>query len=116
MRSTARSRAPSCSSSGFWLTNIALLFGAEINAEIEREKEWDDGGPQPVVTLAAPREGRHSGLLRPVQCWHSSQNHHVGTDFEIEPFMLTPQEGRNGASLDFSVARPRIWVRMGRAR
>jgi membrane protein len=26
-----------------WLTNVALLFGAEINAEIEREKELSEG-------------------------------------------------------------------------
>ncbi len=26
-----------------WLTNVALLFGAELNAEIEREKELDEG-------------------------------------------------------------------------
>ncbi len=28
-----------------WLTNVALLFGAELNAEIEREKELADGVP-----------------------------------------------------------------------
>ncbi len=28
-----------------WLTNVALLFGAELNAEIEREKEFRDGVP-----------------------------------------------------------------------
>jgi membrane protein len=26
-----------------WLTNVALLFGAELNAEIEREKELEEG-------------------------------------------------------------------------
>jgi membrane protein len=26
-----------------WLTHIVLLFGAELNAEIEREKELDEG-------------------------------------------------------------------------
>jgi len=29
-----------------WLTNVALLFGAELNAEIEREKELDEGVPE----------------------------------------------------------------------
>ena len=28
-----------------WLTNVALLFGAELNAEIEREKQVADGVP-----------------------------------------------------------------------
>jgi len=28
-----------------WLTNVALLFGAELNAEIERHKELADGVP-----------------------------------------------------------------------
>jgi membrane protein len=28
-----------------WLTNVALLFGAELNAEIEREKELAEGVP-----------------------------------------------------------------------
>jgi membrane protein len=29
-----------------WLTNVALLLGAEMNAEIEREQELDEGVPQ----------------------------------------------------------------------
>ena len=28
-----------------WLTNVALLFGAELNAEIERQRELHDGVP-----------------------------------------------------------------------
>ena len=28
-----------------WLTNVALLFGAELNAEIERQKELAEGIP-----------------------------------------------------------------------
>ena len=28
-----------------WLTNVALLFGAELNAEIERQKELSEGVP-----------------------------------------------------------------------
>jgi membrane protein len=29
-----------------WLTNVALLFGAELNAEIEREQQMEEGVPQ----------------------------------------------------------------------
>jgi membrane protein len=34
-----------------WLGSVALLFGAELNAEIEREKEIEEGIP-PTATLA----------------------------------------------------------------
>ena len=36
-----------------WLTNVALLFGAELNAEIEREREMAEGVP-PHETLDRP--------------------------------------------------------------
>ena len=36
-----------------WLTNVALLFGAELNAEIERQKELEEGVP-PGETLNRP--------------------------------------------------------------
>jgi membrane protein len=36
-----------------WLTNVALLFGAELNAEIERERELDEGVPE-AETLNLP--------------------------------------------------------------
>jgi membrane protein len=40
-----------------WLTNVALLFGAELNAEIERHKELREGVP-PAETLNRPaRQG-----------------------------------------------------------
>ena len=39
-----------------WLTNIALLFGAELNAEIEREKELAEGVPS-AETLRLPEKG-----------------------------------------------------------
>jgi membrane protein len=39
-----------------WLTNVALLFGAELNAEIEREKELAEGVPSPQ-TLNRPARG-----------------------------------------------------------
>jgi membrane protein len=36
-----------------WLTNVAMLFGAELNAEIERERELSEGIP-PAETLNLP--------------------------------------------------------------
>jgi membrane protein len=39
-----------------WLTNIALLFGAEVNAEIEREKQLQEGVPE-RETLDLPARG-----------------------------------------------------------
>ena len=36
-----------------WLTNVSLLFGAEVNAEIEREREMAEGVP-PSETLTLP--------------------------------------------------------------
>ena len=29
-----------------WLTNVALVFGAEVNAEIERQKKLAEGVPE----------------------------------------------------------------------
>jgi membrane protein len=40
-----------------WLTNVALLLGAELNAEIEREREISDGVPH-RETLNRPARGR----------------------------------------------------------
>jgi membrane protein len=40
-----------------WLTNVSLLFGAELNAEIEREKELAEGVPA-TETLNRPSLGR----------------------------------------------------------
>ena len=39
-----------------WLTNVAMLFGAELNAEIERQKELHEGVP-PRETLNRPARG-----------------------------------------------------------
>lgn len=39
-----------------WLTNVALLFGAELNAEIERQKELAEGVPR-SKTLSLPSRG-----------------------------------------------------------
>jgi membrane protein len=38
-----------------WLTNVCLLFGAELDAEIEREKQVAEGVPM-EVTLALPEK------------------------------------------------------------
>lgn len=40
-----------------WLTNVALLFGAELNAEIERQKELDDGVPHDETLDRPARRG-----------------------------------------------------------
>jgi membrane protein len=39
-----------------WLTNVALLFGAELNAEIERQKQLGEGAPT-RETLNLPARG-----------------------------------------------------------
>jgi membrane protein len=39
-----------------WLTNVALLLGAELNAEIEREQQLGEGVPRPE-TLNLPARG-----------------------------------------------------------
>ncbi len=36
-----------------WLTNVALLFGAELNAEIEREKQLHEGEATATLNLRA---------------------------------------------------------------
>jgi membrane protein len=43
-----------------WLTNVALLLGAELNAEIEREQELDEGVPR-SQTLNRPARGGRPG-------------------------------------------------------
>jgi membrane protein len=40
-----------------WLTNVALLLGAELNAEIERERELGDGVPQRETLNRPARRG-----------------------------------------------------------
>ena len=40
-----------------WLTNVAMLFGAELNAEIEREKELHEGVPEPHTLNRPERDG-----------------------------------------------------------
>ena len=40
-----------------WLTNVALLFGAELNAEIERQKELSEGVPHADTLNRPPRRG-----------------------------------------------------------
>ena len=40
-----------------WLTNVALLFGAELNAEIERQRQLGEGVPE-HETLNLPTRAR----------------------------------------------------------
>ena len=40
-----------------WLTNVTLLFGAELNAEIERTKEMREGVPSHDTLNRPPRQG-----------------------------------------------------------
>lgn len=40
-----------------WLTNAAMLFGAELDAELEREKELGEGVPEPATLNRPAREG-----------------------------------------------------------
>ena len=40
-----------------WLTNVALLFGAELNAEIERQKEMREGVPSRDTLNRPARRG-----------------------------------------------------------
>jgi membrane protein len=40
-----------------WLTNVALLFGAELNAEVERQKELSEGVPERDTLNRPPRRG-----------------------------------------------------------
>jgi membrane protein len=40
-----------------WLTNVALLFGAELNAEIERQKELAEGVPDHATLNRPERDG-----------------------------------------------------------
>jgi membrane protein len=39
-----------------WLTNVAVLFGAEVNAEIERAKEISEGVPEPETLDLPPAD------------------------------------------------------------
>jgi membrane protein len=42
----------------FWLTNLALLLGAEFNAELERRRELESGNPAAEDSLQLPLRGR----------------------------------------------------------
>ncbi len=39
-----------------WITNVAILFGAELNAEIERERELAAGVPEEETIALEPRD------------------------------------------------------------
>ena len=47
-----------------WLTNVALLFGAELNAEIERQKELHEGVPARDTLNRPSARDEASGLGR----------------------------------------------------
>ncbi|HEX4465893.1 MAG TPA: YihY/virulence factor BrkB family protein [Solirubrobacteraceae bacterium] len=38
-----------------WLTNVALIFGGEVNAEIERSKQIAEGVPEPLTLDLPPQ-------------------------------------------------------------
>ena len=40
-----------------WLTNVAMLFGAELNAEIERQEEFSEGVPEHETLNRPARRG-----------------------------------------------------------
>jgi membrane protein len=44
-----------------WLTNIALLFGAEVNAEIDHARAMAGGLPEDVQPFVEPRDTRKLG-------------------------------------------------------
>ena len=39
-----------------WLTNVAILFGAELNAELERERQIEKGQPEEQEPFLPPRD------------------------------------------------------------
>ena len=39
-----------------WITNIAMLLGAELNAEVERGRELEAGIPMAETIALPPRE------------------------------------------------------------
>jgi membrane protein len=41
-----------------WITNIAILFGAEVNAELDHQKAIEGGLPEDVQPFAEPRDTR----------------------------------------------------------
>ena len=41
-----------------WLTNIAILLGAEINAELDHAKAIEEGLPEDEESFALPRDTR----------------------------------------------------------
>jgi len=43
-----------------WITNLALLFGAEVDAELERTRELQSGIPAEEVLQLPPRDTRNS--------------------------------------------------------
>jgi membrane protein len=42
-----------------WITNLALLFGAELDAELERARELQAGEPAEETVQLPPRDTRN---------------------------------------------------------
>jgi membrane protein len=58
-----------------WLTNIALLFGAEVNAELDHGRAIAEGLPESVQPFAEPRDTQKlsSGDKRAVEDAHAAR-------------------------------------------
>jgi membrane protein len=39
-----------------WVTNVAILLGAELNAELERQREIESGVPEHETIALEPRD------------------------------------------------------------
>jgi membrane protein len=48
-----------------WITNMAVLFGVEFNAETERTRELREGRPEAEKELKVPERDRPSPKQRP---------------------------------------------------
>ena len=48
-----------------WITNMAVLFGVEFNAEMERTRELHAGRPEAEQELKVPERDRPSPKQRP---------------------------------------------------
>ena len=53
-----------------WLSNTAILLGAELNAELERSRAIAAGHPPDEEPYMELRDTRRSGTRRPVGCSH----------------------------------------------
>lgn len=60
-----------------WLTNIAILLGAEVNAELDRSRAIAEGMPADVEPFAEPRDTRSMTDIDKQQV-HDAQQHRNG--------------------------------------